>query len=130
MDWSQILSFKMICSVLMLTSSFTLATKSIGKWSKISAFMIADFISVFIIEVVNKHVINCSRSVSRNLCWFVNCGNYYAAKHQTFETSKLWTFLLFWKPRRFILESPVIRTCFLHTSCLKRRSCKCLSAQS
>ena len=36
MDWSQTLRFKMYCSVLMLTSTFTLATKSIGKWSEIS----------------------------------------------------------------------------------------------
>ena len=51
--------------------------------------MIADFITVFIIEVVNKHLINCNRGISRNLCWFVNCGNYSAAKQEAFETSKL-----------------------------------------
>ena len=43
----------MYWSVLMLTSTFTLATKSIEKWSKISAFIMADFISVFITEFVN-----------------------------------------------------------------------------
>ena len=43
----------MYWSVLMLTSTFTLATKSIEKWSKISAFIMADFISVLITEFVN-----------------------------------------------------------------------------
>ena len=39
MDWSQIFRFKMCCSVLMLTSMFTLATKSIAKWSEISGHL-------------------------------------------------------------------------------------------
>ena len=43
----------MYCSVLMLTTTFTLPTKRVGKLSEISAFMVADFISVFIIEFVN-----------------------------------------------------------------------------
>ena len=41
--------FQNCFSVLMLTSTFNLVTKSIGKRSEISAFMIANFILVFII---------------------------------------------------------------------------------
>ena len=39
--------------VLMFTSTFTLPTKSIGKMIRISTVMVADFISMFIIEFVN-----------------------------------------------------------------------------
>ena len=35
--------FQVYCSVLILTSSFTLATNSTGKWSETSGFIIADF---------------------------------------------------------------------------------------
>ena len=81
--------------------------------------MIADYISVFIIEC--KHVINCSRVTRVGL---LITGT---IPQRNIKFTKFLTFLLFSKSRRFILKSRVIRTSFLYISCLHKRSCKCFS---
>ena len=49
----------MYWSVLMLTSTFTLTTKNIKNSTEISAFTIADFILVFIIETCDQLQSQC-----------------------------------------------------------------------
>ena len=89
---NRILRFKMCCSVLMFVSTFTLTTKGIGKWHIRNIFLYDSWFYCSVFNRICKHVISCSRSVSRNTCWFVNCGNHSTVKHQIYKALKIFAF--------------------------------------
>ena len=94
-------------------------------WQMIRNICLYD--SWFYFSVYNricKYVINCSRSVSRNTCWFVNCGNHSTAKHQIYKALNFFIVFIIYKT---YIEISVIRISFLHTSFFSSRSCKFFS---